>query len=203
MANVRTKAPTSRRTVTRQYYFRSGRTKVAVCKAFFMATLDISETVVNGIVRNRDETSYFPKESQRGKKKSTKGRPEGVKETVRAHIRSYIRVDAPTASARKKKKSMGGLEVQYVTAGLNSKRLYEAYVAQCRWNGVEPEKQWLYREILNKEFNIKFEEVKGSVDRVVGGGGDGGGEEGGDTMDLQESVVQPSSSTNTIYYEEY
>lgn len=191
VAAVRTKAEKSRRSVTRQYFFRNGKTKLAVCKGFFLATLDISETVVSGIVKNRDETSYFPRESLQGKTKASRGRPEAVKDLIRQHIRSYIQMDytpAP-ASVKKKRKSAAALAaVHYIPAGLNAKRLYEAYVAQCQWNDTKPEKLWLYREILTKDFNVKFEDI--IPKEVV-------------EEETREEVVQPTSSSTTIYYEEY
>lgn len=189
VAAVRTKAEKSRRSVTRQYFFRSGRTKLAVCKGFFLATLDISETVVSGIVKNRDETSYFPRESLQGKTKASRGRPEEVKELIRQHIRSYIQLDyTPAPASPKKKRKTAVAAVHYIPAGLNAKRLYEAYVQHCQWNDTKPEKLWLYREILTKDFNVKFEDIipKEEVEE-----------------ETREEVVQPTSSSTTIYYEEY
>lgn len=38
--------------------------------------------------------------------------------------------------------------------GYNAKRLYEMYVEQCSWKGVETEKMWLYRKVL-AEFEVQ------------------------------------------------
>lgn len=159
-ATTRTKSEQSRRTVTRHYYLRLGKRKRPVCLGFFRATLDISESVIKNILKNRDETSYFPRESQRGCAPSKRARPEEVREAIREHIRSCIQlqpVEPGTAKKRKKGVVADATQVEQVAeAGLNITRMWSAYVAQCQWNGTTPEKLWLYREIVTKEFNIKF-----------------------------------------------
>lgn len=161
MGSVRTKAEKSRRSVTRQYSLRFGKVKIPVCKGFFLATLDISDTVVSNILKHRDEATHFPRESLQGKGPK-KGRqiPEETKDRIRAHIRSCLvsPVDATGGLELPKKKKRGAPveEVQYVEQGLNAKRMWEMYVIECEDDGVVPAKTWIYREILHNEFNIKF-----------------------------------------------
>lgn len=177
-ASTRTKKE-SRRSVTRQYFLRCGRTKVPVCQGFFLATLDVSEAVVKNILKNRDDTTYFPRESLQGKRTCPRARPEQVKELIRQHIRSYLPSpeeaaaaaaangsgDTPSKKNNKKKKAAAaaaaaatsGDKMEYtLAAGLNVKRMWDSYVDVCQWSSTKPEKQWLYREILQKDFNIKF-----------------------------------------------
>lgn len=199
---VRTKAQKSRRSVTRQYFMRNGKMKVPVCKGFFLTTLDISETVVSGIVKNRCLTSYFPRESLQGKSKSARARPEEAKEAIRKHIRSYIPTESGATTKKKKKRTkQSAPDLVYLSSALNAKKMYDAYVQNCAWLEMEPEKLWLYREILQKDFNIKFEDPTVPAGTVVAAA----------AVAVPQPIVQvfkeemvdhPATST-TIYYEHY
>lgn len=150
----------SRRSNTRIYYLRSGRNRVPVCKGFFLATLDISEGVIHNILKHRDETSWFPRESLQGRAPKTNVRPEEVKDVIREHIRSFIDPDMITG------KRGGGVPVQEIVGNMTVKKMYLAYVSECLLNDITPEKQWLYRKICNTEFNLKF------ISDVIQEGGD-------------------------------
>ena len=123
---------------------------------FFLATLDVSEGLIKNIVKNRDETTSFPKKSERGGKKNN-SRPESSRDYIRQHIKSFILPrEESSSSPKKKRKRDDEEEEQLVVAGLNTTRMYNAYVRQCEWNGIKPEKLWLYRDIVRTDFNIKF-----------------------------------------------
>ena len=161
--SVRTKAEKSRRSATRLYHLRLGRKKVPVCKGFFLATLDISESVVGNILKHRDQTTNFPRESQQGRHRSARARPEDAKAAIREHIASFIlppdfdpSIGVVPARKKDERRPLNKDDCQYVEPGQNIKRMWEDYKQQCEWNYIEPEKEWIYRQILKEEFNIIF-----------------------------------------------
>lgn len=171
IATKRTKAEESRRTITRNYSLRLGKKKTAVCQGFFVATLDISEGLIKNILKGRDDTSYFPRKDQRGKHRSVpRGRPEENKEEIRTHIQNYIQQANPNSQSQdlKRKKAKRNVVVE-LPAGVNIKRMYDSYVLDMQCCNKTPEKHWLYRDILTKEFNIRFEDPCSKKKPYAGG----------------------------------
>ena len=135
----------------RYYLFAEKDVKVRVCKAFYLSTLDISQTRVAYFHSNKQQ-SGLPRESQKGRHRVVSDLSKQLKDNIRNHINSIPRIASHYCRARTSK--------EYVEGSLNLSRLYAMYVEKSTAEGSEIAKESMYREIFNHEFNIEFQKPK-------------------------------------------
>ena len=139
----------SRRNYSIKYLlFAENDVKVRVCKAFYLTTLDISQTRVAYFHSNTQQSS-LPHESQKGRHRVVSDLSKQLKDNIRNHINSILQIASHYCRARTSK--------EYVEGSLNLSRLYATYVEKSTAEGSDIAKESMYREIFNHEFNIVSE----------------------------------------------
>lgn len=146
-STTRTASISSRRQKTRFFYLVKNNEKIQVCQGFFLATYNISNTVVQNIIRKRNDQNIVEKD-KRGKHPPGIKLPENSKKVICDHINSYERV--PSHYTRK------DTSKEYLPGDLNLIKMYDMYVEKCREEKLKPEKLWFYRQVFNTNFNIAF-----------------------------------------------
>ena len=107
-------AVTRRHYFFKYYLFAENNVKVTVCKAFYLSTLDISQTRVAYFNSNKKQ-SGLPRESQKGRHRVISDLSKQLKDNIRNHINSIPRIASHYCRARTKK--------EYVEGNLNLSRL--------------------------------------------------------------------------------
>lgn len=145
--STRTDNQASRRQKTRVFYLVKNKEKLQVCQGFFLATYNISNTVVQNILKKRNDQNIVDKD-KRGKHSPGVKLPEKSRLYIIDHINSFERV--PSHYTRKDSSK------DYLPGDLNLTKMYEMYVEKCKNENISPEKLWFYRQIFNTNFNIGF-----------------------------------------------
>ena len=144
----RTLSTVSRKKNSLAYYLPLQNENIRVCKAFYLNTLDISQTRVNNYHATKTPASNTPTKYKWSGNKNRK-LPDYIKEGIRQHIKSIPRVESHYCRRDTNK--------EYVAqCGLTVNALYQEYLTQCEDKGEIPGKLHLYRQIFNNEFNIAF-----------------------------------------------
>lgn len=145
--SCRTKSDVSKRQKTRKFYMVKNGEQIQVCQGFFLATFCISNTVVENIIKKRNDYNIV-EEDRRGKHVPGIKRPDESRASVIEHISSFPRV--PSHYRRK------NTSKEYLPHDLNVSIMYELYVEKCKVEGIEPEKPSFYRNIFHNNFNLSF-----------------------------------------------
>ena len=140
----RTKAFISRRHKTREYYLIKNYERIQVCQKFFLAILDISDTVIKNLLKKRDEHNVL-EDDRRGKHSPSVKRPQCNREFTIEHINSFPRI--PFHYIRKDTKK------EYLD--LISPKSMTFYLQKCKEENVSAEKIF-YRNIFHNNFNLLF-----------------------------------------------
>lgn len=128
------------------YYFTIDESRIRVCKQFFMKTLDIGDKFIRNCWKKIDECGVLEKE-KRGKHTKKKV-DDGLKEQVRAHIRSFPKIESHYLRAQTSK--------EYLDGSLTIAEMYRLYTENQVRNKLPAVKLNVYREIFNTEFNLSF-----------------------------------------------
>ena len=126
------------------YFLPNEGQRVAVCKTFFLKTLDISDTMVFHALENSE---HHVAKSPPVKKAYNKT-PDSAVRKVKDHINSFNRV--PSHYCRKDSKK------EYLEQGLNIRQMYSMYLAECAAKEFVPVAEHIYRNIFNNDFNLAF-----------------------------------------------
>jgi len=136
-----------------KYYFVVNDVRVQVCKSYYLATLDISNTRICTYYATRNQSTGTPSQRQQGRHVKKRIADEH-RDAVRAHINSFPRVESHYCRAT--------TDRQYLDSALSLSRMYDLFVEsrlkQNRGNStyVEPVKKHLYETVFNTEFNLGF-----------------------------------------------
>lgn len=117
---------------------------IRVCKSFFLATLSISDAVVYTVLKKTVNGCVLAPSNQGKAKKST----EFDSDLIKTHIQSFPMV--PSHYCRK------DTNYKYLSSDLNIRKMYQLFKSYCCDNNLPPAKEWLYRDIFNTEFQLKF-----------------------------------------------
>lgn len=139
-----------KRQIYRSYSFEVDGEKIAVCKTFFLATLDIGESYVNHASTHK-QGGVFGSAEKRGKHKPHNNTKELSLNKVRAHIDSFPKVESHYTRKDSSR--------QYLGADLNITKMYELYKEQCTEDEV-PVSLQVYRKMFNEEYNLSFHTPK-------------------------------------------
>ena len=144
----RTLSTVSRKKNSLAYYLPLQNENTRVCKAFYLNTLDISQTRVNNYHATKTPASNTPTKYKWSGNKNRK-LPDYIKEGIRQHIKSIPRVESHYCRRDTNK--------EYVAqCGLTVNALYQEYLTQCEDKGEIPGKLHLYRQIFNNEFKHRI-----------------------------------------------
>ena len=133
-----------------QYSFTVNGKAIAVCKMFFLHTLDISEQMILTSINKVGENGHLQpeKRSLPNKRKL----PFELRQDIMNHINKF-----PTVESHYCRKSSAK---QYLPQGLNLAEMYRLYSQECMLSGKPVAKQWAYYDIFRKEFNLGFHKPK-------------------------------------------
>lgn len=144
---VRTKNPSSRRKFTLLYSFIKNNERKAICRSFFLDTLNIKQDVVYGALDKASEGGVVSLD-QRGSHDKHVTVGEEIVEKIKEHIRSFPTI--PSHYCRHDSNKM------YLEAGLNISTMYRLYKDIEVSKGNTYATQSKYREIFNSKFNLAF-----------------------------------------------
>uniref|UniRef100_A0A0A9XH44 Elongation factor 4 n=1 Tax=Lygus hesperus TaxID=30085 RepID=A0A0A9XH44_LYGHE len=138
---VKRKGNGYRRNATLQYFFEVGGVRHQVCKIFFLNTLCISEVYVKTALAKKGASGIVSPDN-RGKKEPANKLDEGIRETVRSHIRSFPVFESHYSRERSSRTYLGN--------HLSISKMYNMYIEQCQEDGKDDRsiaKEWLYHDI--------------------------------------------------------
>lgn len=138
-----------KKAVSRSYSLIVGDRKIAVCQKFYLATLDVSKTRIDGFFSNRTP------EGNPGSRKTHKAwnkTPDDTKDLARQHIASIPRVESHYCRSSTKR--------EYVDGSLSVSKLYKLYVEWSVAKGYNRVSEYVYSELINTETNIAFHQPK-------------------------------------------
>ncbi|KAK7094532.1 hypothetical protein V1264_006082 [Littorina saxatilis] len=118
-----------------------------VCKKFFLATLNLSETYVDHALKNSTNGTFAGKE-RRGRSRPHNKNSEEAIEGVRRHIESFPAVESHYTRKDTQRK--------YLEPGLTVKKMHDLYVQQCKEVGRQPVSTKSYRQVFNNDYNLAF-----------------------------------------------
>ena len=144
----------SRRRQTATYFFTVGRQKIRVCRDFFTTTLSETADRIRYHRQNKRRDHGGTHQDMRGRHNThmCKIVSEENKDYIRQHIHSYPAAESHYCRSRTQRK--------YLPEGLSVSEMYRQYVAKCREDNLEPQKQHLYRSIFCADFNFGFHHPK-------------------------------------------
>ncbi|VEN35333.1 unnamed protein product [Callosobruchus maculatus] len=141
----------SNRAHNQAYFLRRNGEKVRVCKKFFMATLDIGDTMIRTTIAKRN-SNLIVEMDHRGRHRKQKVLDPALKDAVRSHINSIPRVESHYLRNQTSR--------DYFEGSLNISTLYRLYKEKCLENNSPYVKKSMYEHIFNTEFNIGFHKPK-------------------------------------------
>ena len=119
--------------------------RAAVCKSFFLNTLDIS----SGVVRKSHESVVVAGITPtREKKKAHNKTSQASVNDVKRHIKSFPVMPSHYSRAKTKR--------QYLEAGLSVRKMYRLYKTSCVEKQKKAVSEFVYRDVFNSKFNIGF-----------------------------------------------
>ncbi|XP_061624867.1 uncharacterized protein LOC133475673 isoform X1 [Phyllopteryx taeniolatus] len=132
------------RSYSRKYSLTAGQGgHVEVCKTFFLATLCVSNGRVDRALQKQAEKGPgSPSPDGRGKHDNRRRVSDESLRLIKEHIASF-----PEHESRRAQR-----DGKYLTVA----QMHRLYREQCRQNGREPEKEWLYRRIFLNQFGLSF-----------------------------------------------
>lgn len=139
--------PGSKRCLNYSYNLRLDGKKVKVCKAFFKATLDLSNTAIATAIAKKTEVGIVLPD-RRGSHNNHKKLDERLREGVISHINSFARIESHYCRKDNQR--------EFIDGGLTISEMYRLYVEGCVQNGKPTVKSHMYAHIFNTNFNIGF-----------------------------------------------
>lgn len=141
----------STRSCNQAYFLVKNITKVRVCKQFFMATLDIGDSMIRTTLKKRDDNGIVDID-RRGKHENHKKLAPILIEAVKSHIDSIPRIESHYLRNQTTR--------EFFEGDLNISILYRLYKENCIDKGSEYVKKCIYEKIFNTEYNIGFFQPK-------------------------------------------
>ncbi|CAG9812850.1 unnamed protein product [Phaedon cochleariae] len=139
------------RSINQAYHLAKNNKQVRVCKKFFMATLDIGDTMIRSTLKKRGSNGIIQPD-QRGKHNNRKKLDPALKDSIRNHIDSIPRIESHYLRNQTKR--------EYFEGCLNITTLYRLYKEKCIASGTSFAKKSAYEQIFNYEYNIGFHKPK-------------------------------------------
>ena len=128
------------------YTFRVAGATVRVCKTYFLQTLNISHMRVRYAVSNKRSEVNTPQADLRGGARHVTD--PNAEHNIISHIKSF---DVVESHYRKK-----DCPYQFLCEDLTKTEMYRLYIEWCRINSKSPQKKWLYFNVFDTRFNLKF-----------------------------------------------
>ncbi|KAK3776185.1 hypothetical protein RRG08_063728 [Elysia crispata] len=140
-----------KRSSTFHYYFYDAKkaTRLEVCRAFFINTLDIKRELVYKVLRRQSTTGGL-KPSCQGKHGKQKRIGEASLQGVRDHINSFPLVESHYCRARTERK--------YLDPFLSVASMYRLYSDQCDKNGWEKVSEDKHRKMAGNVRNLNVDD---------------------------------------------
>ena len=136
----------SKKSVSRKYFFQVSGKKDRVCQSFFLRTLDISHKSVSGALLKMREGRLYSSKDQRRKHIPHNKSSESTVKCVCEHINSYPKLD-PHYTRKDTSR-------QFLEQNLNIRRMHAMYLETAAQEHKVSEK--VYRSIFNTKFNLSF-----------------------------------------------
>lgn len=141
----------SRREYTVKYYLPGVGGQVRVCKAMFLATLDVTSKKMRCLTLKKLDGLVVSADDKRGANTNRNPISVEAKEYIETHILSY-----PAYTSHYNREKSAKL---YLSGDLNVTKMYEMYKDKCSEDGFSPVCYNSYRLIFNK-FNLSFRKPK-------------------------------------------
>lgn len=119
-----------------------------VCKDFFLKTLKISNGRYSRVVNKKTDVGFIPLD-RRGKAPNPNRISDEDRDLVRDHINRFPRYTSHYCRKDNPNK-------KYLPSYLSIKKMYNCYLQFCEEQEKRPVKEWLYRDIFNRDFNLSF-----------------------------------------------
>ena len=140
----------SRRTFTMNYSFTINGEKRQVCRAFFMATLNVTDAFMRGAVAKLSSSGIVEKEN-RGKHVPHNKLKDDDELLIREHILSFPAVESHYCRASSTKR--------YLDSSLNVSIMHKLYKSKCSELNVHPVSFEKYRRVF-RSYNLGFHKPK-------------------------------------------
>ncbi|XP_072392998.1 uncharacterized protein [Diabrotica undecimpunctata] len=140
----------SRRTFTMNYSFTVNEEKRQVCRAFFMATLNVTDAFMRGAVAKLSSSGIVENEN-RGKHVPHNKLKDDDELLIREHILSFPAVEFHYCRASSTKR--------YLDSSLNVSIMHKLYKLKCSELNVHPVSYEKYRRVL-RTYNLGFHKPK-------------------------------------------
>ncbi|XP_019741275.1 uncharacterized protein LOC109525301 [Hippocampus comes] len=139
------------RTYSRIYSFTTSQSGyVEVCKTFFLTTLCVSNgRVYRALLKQVEKGQDLPSPDGRGKHDNRKRISHESVQAIKDHIYSFAEYESHDTQRERK----------FPWPGLTVAQMHRLYKEQCRKNGKEPEKEWVYRRIFLTEFQSPYKDA--------------------------------------------
>ena len=134
----------SRKKYSYTYFLIKGSDKMRVCKDFYLHTLDISQRRIEWAHLKAEKEKH---EDKRGKRITYQVADEEI-EIIKEHINSFPRI--PSHYCRKSSKK------EYLEPTLSVLNLHSLYVESSQKKGITYQKENVYRQVFDNEFNLAF-----------------------------------------------
>lgn len=142
--------PGSTRSLNYSYYLNVKDEKTRICKKIFMETLDIANTTIKTVTKKMK--GGFVEEDRRGKHGKQSKLEPNIRDGIRAHIESILKVESHYSRTDSTN--------DYIDGSLNFSKLYRMYVEKCRSEKNAIGKEHVYRTVFNTEYNIRLHKPK-------------------------------------------
>lgn len=136
------------------YHFEINNQSIRVCKAFFKATIQISNNGLAGVLKKENSNGSFSGQGEkRGRASAYNKTPEIDQKIICDHIESYPAVDPHYVRKKSTKK--------YLDASLNKTTMYREYCAKSRSAQRTPVSRSTFYRILDQKYpNLGFHKPK-------------------------------------------
>lgn len=143
----------SRRKRTFEYCFTVNNIQECVCMSFFMATLDITESMIRGSFAHMNSDGFMGPD-MRGKQRSANKIDDERQKIVENHIKRFPTMESHYCRASSNK--------MYLSSGLNVSRMHSLYEEDCERNEIIPVNYQFYNSIF-KKYNLSFHVPKKDI----------------------------------------
>ncbi|CAH1967358.1 unnamed protein product [Acanthoscelides obtectus] len=140
----------SHRQQNNAFYFILNNQRTRVCKYFFKATLAINDRPVRTVAQKKAlaPTGQIIEPDRRGKHRKHPKLDEGIKNSVRSHIRRIPKIESHYARSNTTK--------EFIEGGKSVADLHREYVMLCKEKKVASANYNMYFKIFNEKFNLSF-----------------------------------------------
>ncbi|XP_047503855.1 uncharacterized protein LOC125048927 [Pieris napi] len=126
--------------------------RIRVCKVFFKATLDITDTSIRTVLQKKKNSCGMLDLDNRGKHSQHVHLDPAIREGIIGHINSIPKINSHYCRADTKR--------LYIDGGKTVADLHRDYELDCQSKNLPSANYLMYYRIFNKEFNIAFFQPK-------------------------------------------